>query len=222
MAPPWHLPPTARPKDAKDWPRQAIYTNIDGFYAKHDVFYAKKDEFWPRQTVPTSLHDDAMHAAPMRLDYAVANPAAQRRMGMNAANWHAAAVQTMTTDTLSDHFPLQVLLCEDGGKGAGYERICQEKIRQRLAAREFSELRLGCAGLGWDKWKLKQVANAQRAANREVAIRMQQAVQARPDVDVAGWQARVQAAGKDLLIDWADPLLWRPWAASIVSNFALK
>ena len=75
--PPWQLPPTSSGGSVK----------------------------WPRQSVPTSLHDDAMHAAPMRLDYALANSAAQRRMGFNPENWHAGPVQTLFTDTLSDHFP---------------------------------------------------------------------------------------------------------------------
>lgn len=200
--PPWQLPPTSSGGSVK----------------------------WPRQSVPTSLHDDAMHAAPMRLDYALANSAAQRRMGFNPENWHAGPVQTLFTDTLSDHFPLQVLLCEGGisGQSSG---DCATKINARLEAREDMEARLKCDSDGWNKWKLRHVTTTQNAAREAVSSRLATAMRARPASIIeaeATAIARTRGASQledgtvaasaidvidkriQAVIDWTDPLLWRP------------
>ena len=199
--PPWQLPPTAKPRSS---------TPSGG------------SGEWPSQSVPTSLHDDAMHAAPMRLDYALANPAAQRRMGSNPENWHAGPVQTMFTDTLSDHFPLQVLLCEKG-KASG---DCGPKIRARLQAREGMEARLDCDSSGWNKWRLRRVLATQSAARDAVAKRSALAMLARPfSAATAQTTAPGAPPGIDVterrtqtVIDWTDPLLWRPAPHALTSE----
>lgn len=55
----------------------------------------------PRHTVPTVVCADAMHAAPLRLDFVMATPAL-------AARYHHRAhpVDTPDTQQLSDHFPV--------------------------------------------------------------------------------------------------------------------
>lgn len=216
--PPWQLPPTAKPRSLPPT--------------------GETSGEWPRQSVPTSLHDDAMHAAPMRLDYALANSAAQRRMGSSPENWHAGPVQTLFTDTLSDHFPLQVLLCEHDIPAGS----CAPKIRARLEARESLEARLGCDNDGWNKWRQRQVMTKQTAAREAVETRIVAAVQARPSSLAAATRTASAAlvdgqleerAGAGLvidakdrrietLIDWTDPLLWRaaPQSSSSGSKFA--
>ena len=199
--PPWQLPPTAKPRSS----------TISGGSGE-----------WPSQSVPTSLHDDAMHAAPMRLDYALANPAAQRRMGSLPENWHAGPVQTLFTDTLSDHFPLQVLMCE-GGQAS---RDCGPKIRAHLQAREGMEARLDCDSRGWNKWRLRRVLATQSAARDAVAQRSALAMLARPSSATTTQTIAAGASpGTDMterriqtVIDWTDPLLWRPAPHSSTSE----
>lgn len=54
-------------------------------------------------TVPTGVGEDDMHAAPMRLDYILASPAAtQRRL----AGLEGVVVRTELTRSASDHFPV--------------------------------------------------------------------------------------------------------------------
>lgn len=200
VVPPWQLPATAKPRSPTH---------------SGDIVE------WPSQSVPTSLHDDAMHAAPMRLDYALANSAAQRRMGSSPENWHAGPVQTLFTDTLSDHFPLQVLLCESGINGQS-SRDCAVKIQARLEAREGMEARLDCDSDGWNDWKLRHVMNEQNAAREAVSNRLAKAVRARPPsiieakataaAHTRGAESAIKVKDRRIedLIDWTDPLLWRP------------
>ena len=51
---------------------------------------------WPDWTVPTALHDDAMHAAPMRLDYILLNRAAAAASGCaGEPATYSSAIQTI-------------------------------------------------------------------------------------------------------------------------------
>ena len=52
-------------------------------------------------SVPTALKADAMHAAAMRLDYAMANSVLAERCAVSS--W---LVRDAETDRLSDHYPL--------------------------------------------------------------------------------------------------------------------
>ena len=42
---------------------------------------------------------------------------------------HAGHVHSLSTDTLSDHFPLEILLCEDDA-AAGSDERCERTIRR--------------------------------------------------------------------------------------------
>ena len=68
-------------------------------------------------SVPTMINADSMHAAPMRLDYALVNDALLSRCHLNCR-----LVRDRETETLSDHYPLLTdLLCAfdpDGGRDA--------------------------------------------------------------------------------------------------------
>ena len=60
--------------------------------------------------MPTELNADAMHAAAMRLDYALLNRAVARRCAVGS--W---LVRDDATERLSDHYPLLTeLQCADG------------------------------------------------------------------------------------------------------------
>jgi len=59
-------------------------------------------------SVPTMINADAMHAAPMRLDYALVNDALRSRCYLNSR-----LVRDPETETLSDHYPLLTdVLCD--------------------------------------------------------------------------------------------------------------
>ena len=52
-------------------------------------------------SVPTLINEDVMHAAEMRLDYALANAALHERCTLSSA-----VARDSETETLSDHYPL--------------------------------------------------------------------------------------------------------------------
>ena len=55
-------------------------------------------------SVPTALGHDVMHAAPMRLDFALASSSLMWRY----ASLQAAMVKNDNTSSLSDHYPLEI------------------------------------------------------------------------------------------------------------------
>ena len=55
----------------------------------------------PRYSVPTLINEDAMHAAAMRLDYALASAALTERCTITST-----IAQDAETEKLSDHYPL--------------------------------------------------------------------------------------------------------------------
>ena len=170
---------------------------------------------WARQTVPTSLHDDAMHAAPMRLDYALANRAAAQLLrlpppgapaGAGAGYGYASAVQTAVTDELSDHFPLRVVLCQpDTLGGGGCDALPPEFVGERREA--AAAPRLACESSGWGAWWARSTDAKQREAKRKVAAA--EANTPKPASQAAAVAAVEAGHSAPGAVDWRDPLLWR-------------
>jgi hypothetical protein len=65
-------------------------------------------------TVPTSVREDAMHAAPMRLDYLLATHALARHWAGRGAT--VLVVVDQVTDAISDHYPLRLVFNSSGQK----------------------------------------------------------------------------------------------------------
>eukprot|EP01052_Picozoa_sp_SAG31_P010501 SAG31_NODE_576_length_13956_cov_10.311828_11_plen_682_part_00 len=135
---------------------------------------------WSDYTVPTSYKADAMHAAPMRLDYALLTPAATASMLCPGCAAHAGSVQTMISSQLSDHYPLEVLLCAPNSEqqtkttqtAADRDRnlhSCTARIRRRLARRFSTEAQLECEAKEWANAEVARLQSAQQAAQLAIA-----------------------------------------------------
>lgn len=86
-----------------------------------DVAVAHDKRRKPHPTVPTALHVDKLHAAPMRLDYILFNDAAAAHLlSPTGEILEVNALRDAFTDSASDHYPLIVTRLADQETRARY------------------------------------------------------------------------------------------------------
>ena len=137
-------------------------------------------------TVPTMLQLDYMHAARMRLDYILGNPAFQKQFGPCT---RAHTVQSACTEILSDHLPV-VLTFRPGASG----RQCNIPHESNASACSWKTL---CSWRNdWEEKRLLRIAEREQICDLRRAQWRHEEGTGRDGPSLAEWPFAVRAAKK--------------------------